>query len=36
MWDESEEEDEYFNIDDRKRDVDVYETKEKELGALPR
>ncbi len=38
IWDESddEEEDRYLIMDDRKRDVDWYETADKEVGALPK
>lgn len=38
IWDDSEDEEEdvYFTQDDRKRDWDVFETKDKEVGAMPR
>jgi len=37
IWDDSDdEEDIYFTQDDRKRDWDVFETKEKEVGEMPR
>ncbi len=36
LWDESEEEDEYLARDDSKRDVDWYETAEKEVGEMPK
>jgi len=38
IWDDSDEEldDIYFTQDDSKRDLDVFETKEKELGDMPR
>jgi RIO kinase 3 len=38
IWDDSDEEldDVYFTQDDSKRDVDVFETREKELGDMPR
>jgi len=36
-WDESDEEiDEYFLQDDRKRDCDLFETKDKEIGQMPK
>jgi len=37
IWDDSDEdEDEYFTQDDQKRDWDVFETNEKEVGVIPR
>merc|ERR1719228_1278517 len=38
IWDDSDEEDEdlYFTQDDRKRDWDLFETKDKEVGDMPR
>merc|ERR1712130_489648 len=38
IWDDSDEEEEdiYFTQDDRKRDWDVFEAKEKEMGDMPR
>ena len=34
--DEDDEDEAYFNMDDNKRDIDYFETKQKELGEMPR